>query len=1129
MASLSWIPFQFYISILVDMGGGRVYTSSRKGSSKGVEGRNQMSQLNRKKLGLCSLFLTALLFVASSNVAWAQVSASISGRIKDPSDAAIPAATVRVTSLETGATRTAATDERGNYRVLSLPVGRYEVRAENAGFKAAVQTGINLVVGQEAVVNLRLEVGGVQQQITVTGESPLVNTTTASVAGMVGEQQVKELPLNGRSFDLLITLNPGAVNYTAMKRSGQSGGNFFSVVGRRPGENITLLNGVEYTGAGQTAITPGGASGQLLGIDAVREYNVVSGPYSAEYGKVAGAQISVVTQSGTNQLHGSVFEFLRNSALDARNFFDKGAIPAFKRNQLGGSLGGPIRKDRTFMFGNYEGFRQRLGLSSVAFVPDLNARQGLLPNAQGVPTPVAGLDPGMVPFMAFWPVPNGPVLGNGIALAYSNPNQSIREDYGTTRFDQTFSEKDSLSVVYTIDDGDNLTPGQNPLFGTTGAIRNQITSLQETHIFSPQVINSFTAGFSRSAFLNVSTPLTSFPPSLSFVTGKPPGGVGISGGESGTQASAITPAGGGSGPSVDVRRSLFTFADGLQVINGKHQISAGVWFQRLRSNNSNVSRAWGLASFATLQSFLQGTVATFSVAPNSVPMGWRSWEGAWYLQDSVQLLPNLNLRFGLRHEFSNGWSEVFGRGANFLFDSNGVVQTNPMVGRSLLTENNAKWLFGPRISLAWDPFGNGKTSIRAGIGTYYNQVDAVSYLFDSNPPFNGSGSFSNVPLHSLIPVNPSLSMPPACGPDVPRPCTTYSPKGYQNSYRIPTVESWNFTVEQQITPSTALRVAYVGSQAYHLFVNEDPNSIQPQICSSPAGCTSGGILAASSRGTVPQGAEYIPVGTRPNPYMTYGTMLFSRGNANYNAFQVELIRRFTHGLQFRANYTWSKNLDILSGVASSQSINEAQQVMNRFDQHRDWGPAALNVTHQASGNFSYELPVGQGKPWLNGVSGVAGKLLSGWQVNGIVTLLGGFPFTPQAGSNRSGDGNSNAPDRPSVNPAFTGPVILGSPNRWFNPNAFVLPTPGTYGNLGRGVLTGPGLAEVDFSLFKNTKISERIELQFRGEFFNIINRANFGTSNPLAFSGNTINSSAGVVTDTTTTSRQIQFGLKLVF
>src|SRR5712691_7722788 len=388
----------------------------------------------------------------------AQVTAAVSGRVEDASGAAVPGAGVTVTNVETGAVRTASSAEAGNYRVLSLPVGRYEVKAELTGFRGARQTGISLAVGEEAVVNLKLEVGAVQDEVTVTGEAPLVNTTTASVSGLVGEREVKDLPLNGRSFDNLITLNPGAVlyNFKAGASVGSGEGAYFTVAGRRPSDNVFLLNGIEYTGSSNIGITPGGVSGQLLGIDAVREFNVVSDAYSAEYGKRAGAQVSVVTQSGSNQLHGALFEFLRNDKLDARNFFDRKAqptyprVPAFRRNQFGGSLGGPIKQDKMFLFGNYEGFRHSLGLSNIAFVPNNDARQGLLPcgviytaaadrtaNCANLNTPVRvpNLDSRMLRFMRLWPESNGPeVVANGaatgVAQNFNSPVQTIREDFG---------------------------------------------------------------------------------------------------------------------------------------------------------------------------------------------------------------------------------------------------------------------------------------------------------------------------------------------------------------------------------------------------------------------------------------------------------------------------------------------------------------------------------------------------------------------------------------------------------------------------------------------------------------------------------------------------------------------------
>jgi hypothetical protein len=1060
--------------------------------------------------------------------AWAQVAATISGRVEDATGAVVHGATITVKSLETGATRVVATDESGNFRVLSLPLGPQEVKVEKTGFKPLVRTGINLEVGQQAVVNLRLEVGEFIQQVSVSEEAPLVNTTTAPVAGVVGEREVKDLPLNGRSFDNLITLNPGAINYSAMKSANTSTSD----------ENLFLLNGIEYTGSSQLGISPGGVSGELLGIDAVREFNVLTDTYDAEYGKRAGAQVSVVTQSGTNALHGTLFEFLRNSALDTRNFFDQASVPPFRRNQFGGALGGPLKKNKLFLFGNYEGFRQALALSSVSEVPDQQARLGLLPNSAGVYTKVANLNSAILPYTSFWPQPNGPELlsnnlPSGTALSYNNPKESIHENFGTARADYAIRDLDSLSVAYTIDDGNSLIPLADPLFASYEALRSQVASLQETHVISPRILNTATIGFSRAEYNLSSVPLASFPSNLSFVTGAGPGGLVIGGGVTTTGVSAITSAGPNNAAGSWNRRNLFTYTDGVQISKGIHQISIGVWLQRLRDNEDSASRELGQASFASLTTFLQGNVTSFQVVPNPNELGWRSYYGAWYIQDAMKLRPNLTLQIGIRHEFTNGWNEVSGRAANYVTDSNGVLVTNPQVGNSAFTQNNARKLFGPRAALAWDPFKNGKTAIRAGFGTYYSLIDDLSFLLNSLPPANGSISFTppsggTLSLFSQLPVIPGVQPAASCGPGIPQPCTIFAPQGVQANAKTPTVQEWNFTVEQQLSHNAVLRVAYVGSFGYHGFVSVDPNSIPAQICASATGCTSGGT-PGTTKGAVAQGAQYIPIATRPNPYLGAGFFWYTEGNTSYNALQTEVTRRLSHGLQLRANYTWSKDLDMNSGLTGAQANNQAQMILDRNDLRRDWGPSALNITSQASISARYELPFGHGKRFLSGASGVEERLIAGWQINSITTLLSGFPFTPQVGSNRSGDGDTRNPDRPSLNPAFSGPVITQNPNQWFNPHAFILPAPGTYGNLGRGVFNGPGLAEVDVSLFKTTTISERTSLQFRAECFNVANHTNLGTPNAIVFSSGATSSTAGLITTTTTTSRQIQLGLKLIF
>ncbi len=1083
-------------------------------------------------LPLVRTAVVALALLASVVSSWAQVTAAISGRIEDPTGAGIGGAAITVKSAETGLTRTATTDEAGNYHVDSLPLGAIEVHASKTGFKEAIRTGVDLALGQDASVNLRLAVGDAADHIDIVEGIPTVNISTSPISGLVTEEEVKDLPLNGRSLDQLLTTNPGALNYSALKSSQTttSDGNTFSVAGRRPGDNQFLLNGVEYSGSSQLAVTPGGVSGELLGIDGIREFNVLTDTYGAQYGKRAGAQVSIVTQSGGNVLHGSLFEFLRNSDLDARNFFDQSFVPPFRRNQFGGALGGPIRRNKLFLFGNYEGFQQSLALTSVSVVPDNQTRQGLLPNATtGIYAKVANLNTGMLPYMTLWPTVNGPELTTqaglptGTAYSYNNPKQFVHENFGTSRADYTISDRDSASLFYTIDTGNSVLPQADPLFTAFEALTSQVASAQETHIFSPSLLNTATFGFTRAAFNFDPGTATQFPASLSFVTGLPPGGITVSGAVTTTGSGVITAAGANNASGSWNRRDLFTLADDVQKTHGIHHFSAGAWLQRLRDNEDTGSRQLGIATFASLTTLLQGTVTTFQVIPNANELGWRSTYGAWYAQDAIHLR-RLTLQAGIRQEMTSGWNEESGRAANYITNGSGVLLTNPVIGSSILTKNNMKKLFAPRVSAAWDVFGNGKTAVRAGYGIYYSMIDALNFLMNSLPPANSSLSFANQALLPLLPI--SQTAPPACGPGSVPACSL-APQGLEPDAKALAVNEWNFTIEQQIARNTSLRVAYVGSFSTHGLLSVDPNTIAPQICQS-ATCVSGGT-PGTTKGSVVQGQQYIPVTTRPNPNLGAGFFWYTEGNSRYNALQTDIVRRISHGLEIRGNYTWSKNLDMNSGLTGAQSNNQSQMVMDPYDLGRDWGPSALNVAQQAGISLRYQLPVGHGQALLSGLTGIGEDLLGGWQVNSIVTLLSGFPITPVDGSNRSGDGDTRNPDRPSLNTSFSGPVIEGTPTQWFNPNAFILPIAGTYGTLGRGVYSGPGLAETDLSLFKSISLKERMHLQFRAEGFNLFNRANFGTPNATVFSGTAISPTAGLITTTATSSRQIQFGLKLIF
>jgi Carboxypeptidase regulatory-like domain len=1053
------------------------------------------------KSGIRAGFLLLGVWLSLATFSLAQGDASIHGSVNDSSGAAIPNVAIQVKNTETGALRNIVTDEAGRFEATSLPVGHYVVKAEKAGFRGEEKTGITLVLGQHESVDLVLQVGDVRQTVEVQSAPTVVMISTEDASGLVGEKQVKDLPLNGRSYDQLITLNPGVVNYTSQRAGGIGTsnsvvGNMFSASGRRPQENLYLLNGVEFTSASEINNTPGGVSGQLLGVDAVREFSVVKDTYGAEYGKRPGAQINIATASGTNQFHGSGYEFLRNSALDARNYFDHGDIPGFRRNVFGGSLGGPIRTDKTFLFGNYEGFRQSLGLSDLSLVPDDTSRASAVASIQSL--------------LALWPVANGAEIltstgaPSGIAEAFSNPNQRIREDFGTVRLDQIFREKDTLAVVYTIDDSEAHSPTNNPFTLIDITLREQVLSLSEIHIFSPSLVNKATFGFSRGGFYFNSGTTVSLPAWVN--DGQPVGAIVVGGGTTLNGASQLTNGGTNAGSNLRAARNLYTWADQVTLTHGKHLLSFGGWLQRLQSNDSLVQDQYGQVSFTNLQTFLQGTVSTYTYAPSFTPLSWRSLEGAFYAEDVIKVKPSWELRLGFRGESTNGWNEAYGRASNYAFNSNGVIQTQPVVGGSALSVNNAKFLPAPRISTAWSPFGNQKTVIRAGFGIYYALLDNLSYRLDQNGPFNSVIAVKNLPFASIAP-NASYSGVKAI------------PSGVQPDLKTPTVESWSLKLEQQLSANTSVGVSYIGSHGYHELLSADANLPSPTICpASP--CPAG----------YPGGAYYYPAGAAlANKAVWNTTHWLSQGISSYHGLEVDVNRRFAHGLQFRGVYTFSKSLDDGDNMNTSVATNSPAFVENPLQPKADYGRASFDVRHAAVIQATYDLPFGakdaaQSHAWVE-------RLIANWQLSGIQTVQSGLPFTPQLSYNPSNDGDTRNPVRPSWNPNFKGPVIVGGPNQYFNPNAFIQPLSGTYGNVGRNILQAPGLTETDLSLTKTFSFTERLNLQFRTEVFNVFNHTNFNAPNPVVYAAATGGPSptAGVITATTTTSRQIQFGLKLLW
>ncbi|HEY4379816.1 MAG TPA: TonB-dependent receptor [Acidobacteriaceae bacterium] len=1076
----------------------------------------------RKTLAAIAFFavtFAGLFALFPASTASAQVvGGTISGTISDASGAAVPNAHVLVHNDETGNERRLSTGPDGRYSAPSIPVGIYTVTAGADGFDDHALSGIALSVGQSQIISLSLAITGVAQNVTVKDAPPVVNLSTQQTTGLIDSREIKELPLNGRSYDQLITLNPATVNYTA-QRSGSVGtsnssvGNMFAVSGRRPQDNLYLLNGVEYTGASLINVTPGGTSGQLLGVEAVREFNVITDTYSAAYGKRQGAQVSIVTASGTNHLHGSAYEFLRNSFFDARNYFDPARIPEFQRNNFGASLGGPIRKDKLFVFANYEGYRQNLGVTDVTLVPDNNARNGLVPNANGVLTPVA-LGPGVAGLLNLWPVQNGPELltatglPTGIGEAFASAPQHIREDFGTARFDANLKPNDLLFAVYTVDDSIAKTPTQDPLSLVDESLREQVATVQEQHVFSPRLLNTGRIGLSRANFYFLgSIPADVQAVTPTFLPGRPTGAVVIAGSTASNGASTITTAGANVGSNNATTRNLFTFDDHVFYTRGKHQIEAGGWLQFLESNDNLAQDQYGQASFASLTTFLQGTIKTFTYVPVTTELGWRSTFVAAYLEDTIKLLPNLELRAGIRSESTDGWNASHGRAPVYGF-TNGVMNTTPTTGSSALSTNRAKFLPEPRLGISYDPFSTGKTVVRASVGLHHALLDTLDYRLDQSAPFNTiyttSGTVTN-PTSGAASVSPSTVQP---------------------DIATPSVISWTLRVEQQIAPNTSLTIGYVGSHGYHQILSEDLNE--------PASIVQ------------PNGTIYYPTTTKPNPALANTTSWVSQGSSSYNALEVDLRRSLTNGLSFRANYTYARNLDDGSAWNTSVSANTPAFVSYPNNPGLDWGPAATDLRHLAAINASYDLPFGRSRLLRSGSSPVVNRAISGWTLSAIATLESGFPFSPQLGYNPTGSGDSRNPVRPNRNPAFTGSLYAHGSTaqrvaQYFNPAAFSAPAYGTVGNVGRDSLTGPSYNDLDLSLAKTTKLTEQARIQFRAEFFNVLNHTNLGTPAETVFSsgptqGTTANQTtavalsptAGVVTSAATT-RQIQLGLKLLF
>ena len=1015
---------------------------------------------------------------------------AITGTVRDASRAVVAGALVTARHLPTGLVRTAPSQADGRYVLPALPVGAYELRVETAGFRPLVRRGVTLAVGEPAVVDLVLEVGGFDQEVTVTAEAPNVRTGSAELSYLVGERAIQDLPLNGRNYTDLAYLQPGVIAYTHRDTgSVVAHGVGMSVNGQDPRSNTYLLDGTllnDFTNG-----PAGSAAGTTLGTETVREFRVETNSYSAEFGRNSGGQIHVITKSGGNDVHGSLYEFHRNDALDARNFFDPpDAKPDFRRNQYGATVGGPLRRDRTFFFVGYEALRERLGRTLSTFVPDANARQGLLPDGAGGLRSV-GVSPAVRPYLDAFPLPNGPAIGQGLATFTFPFEQELRQDYFQVRLDQNVRAGDQFFLRYTFDDARHFLPTDFPQFPRTFLSRNQFFTGEYRHVASARTLHTTRLGYSRTRIgqgveANLSAPLPPFTPGREIVGDIDIGGMPRFGPQSSGNLSLV--------------QNVYALEHNVVHTRGRHFLKAGALAEHYRQNMVNPTFSMGIFAFANVEGFLRNAPLRFvGLTPDAaLDRHWRFTLFALYLQDDVRLGQNLTLNAGLRYEHQTMPRDTKGRDSTMIT----LQDRTPTTGQ--LYENPFRSL-SPRLGLAWDVFGDGRTSLRAGYGLYFNTNSYQNLIVTvTNPPATPR----------IIIPNPTFPVPPF------ERAVANSIRPVQWDLEVPRVHVWNLSAQRELWKRTVLTVGYAGSRGLKLLRSGDVNVPLPQ--------------------QRPDGTLFYAAGL-PRPNTAFGVIeqKTSDGNSWYNALIVELARRSAGGLSFQSSYTFSRNIDTTqaSTFFSDATNGTTSAFPEPFGLDYNKGLADYHAKHNWVVNVTWDLPVARD------ADGLAGALFGDWQVAAIGQFRSGNPLTAfvQANRSRSQWSPSLAPnvglDRPSLAPGRTPEdAVLGRADQWFDPTAFVLQPAGTLGNLGRGALIGPDLRVVDVALVKRipfTRLGDAGRLELRVEAFNVFNRVNLGVPTLQAFAGQRDGEAAlpsfGRIRTTSTSARQVQIGARVVF
>ena len=1117
-------------------------------------------------MGTCSTYRKVCFYVvlvfAVTFTGWTQVSTgTIAGNITDSSNAAVPNATVVITDTDTGIVTKSTTNAEGFYSVPNLQTGHYAVSVSVAGFSTQAATDVQLNVGAEQEINFALKVGAVQEKIIVTTTPPSLDLVSSTTMPVVDQRTIVELPLNGRDWTSLANLQPGVAAVRTQpavavsnQRANRGVGSQLTVGGARPQQNNYRVDGIsinDYSNGG-----PGGVIGSNLGVDAIQEFSVVTSNATADYGKTAGGIINAVTRAGTNRFHGSAYEFLRNSALDARDEFDAvGSIAEFRRNQFGASVGGPIHTDRTFFFFDYEGLRQYKGISVSSNVPNADARSGLLFCTQAAATAAQDptcrtygtttiappgstgkrqttVNPAVTPYLTFYPLPNSGVINNpagDIGTFLFNAPAISHENFYTARVDHKISDRDSLNTTYFYDSGDLSSPDPFNVRITGNLAKRELVTIGESHIFSTNLINSLKGGYSRVVSIAPTT-LTGINPaagdtSLGFAPGLPVGLINIgtvSNFQGGLKATG----------EFDFHLNSYQVYDDVYLNRGKHAIKIGFAFERLQNNQLGTANPNGQFIFSNIASFLSATPTSFNgpLAQGTSPRDLRQSVFGGYITDNYRISPNLTLNLGVRYEPATVPTETAGRLA--LLPTLSANPTTSLHLGSPYFQNSSLKNIAPRVGFAWDPFGKSMTSVRGGYGIYDTQT--LNYLYEGlsifTYPYLQLGNITGLTAGDF-PKNAYVKMTAAGATGLRYAYTDQQPKrGY--------IQQYSLNVQQQMPYDFTLQMGYAGSRGIHLpYRVDDVNTVQP--------------FAKDAQGYLFQGPNCVGSGCattaqltarKLNPNAGQISAVFMSGYSHYNSLQASLNKRFAHSTQMQMSYTWAKSIDDGSSSTFGDTFANSVSSLPTWAPDRRRAISDFIVAHNLVLNYLYELPTIK--------EGMVAPLVNGWQWGGIYQFSTGEPFTPLISGDplnlRSAD-TFDFPDR------LTGPGCTGNPVKTFsatnrayvNTACFAFPTVDTttgfthLGNAGRNSIIGPNLSEFDTSLIKNTRfhgMPEQMNLQFRAELFNVLNHGNYGPppkagtqlfgANGAALSA----ASAGVlVGPAATSSRQAQFAVKVLF